>query len=59
MLHHVVLRLRAVVGWTTVVVEGRNWPRTASVSLKINLVLVTQMRVYDTINCALISCCNK
>lgn len=57
--HHAVLRLRAVVGWTAVVGEGRNWPRTASVSLKINLVLVTQMCVYDTINCVLISCYNK
>lgn len=46
-------RLNLVVG------QGRNWTRMASVSLKINLVLVTQMCVYDTINCVLISCGNK
>lgn len=37
--------------------EGRNWPRVASVSLKMNLVLVTHLCVYDTINCVLIFCC--
>lgn len=47
------------VGWTAVVGDGRNWPRTASVSLKINLALVAQMCVYDTINCVLISCSNE
>lgn len=37
----------------------RNWPRTASASLKINLVLVTQTCVYGAINSVLISCCIK